>query len=186
MQDDSALARVTRVYRARNADATRALYADLAALGPAGEIAVNLCRAMKNSGMAKGYRRRSATAAAYDTKGWAMRNLAELLPAHAARLGLTWGWGVDPAQSYHRIVLYVDLPTGQVSFHTDLRLAGPDHAAGWDGVRDAGPDRLCAWMAALLSTGSAVPSTEPAPASTPIPAAPPPAAAARPVQTTLF
>lgn len=159
------LADVVAVYRGSNGEATRALYARLEQLGPAGAIAVHLLRACKTSERAKRYRGRSYKGAAYDTKNWALDNLAELLGRHAAGAGVTgWGWAVDPAQAVHRFVLYVELPTGQVSFHSATRGAGPDYAGRWDGVRGVAADRIVRWAAGLLQgtpieaiEGSAIP-----------------------------
>lgn len=145
------LIHVVKVYEGSNGDATRALYDRLTALGPAGVIATNLFRACKTSERAKGYRRSSHRGASYDVKQWAMGNLATALTEHAAALGITWGWANDPQQAYHAIVLYVDLPTGQVSFHTNVRGVGPDYTKPWDGVRHVAPDRICRWCARLLN-----------------------------------
>jgi hypothetical protein len=48
---------------------------------------------------------------------------------------LHWGWRVDPDQSFACYVLYIDLPNGQVSFHSPARYAGPDYDGDWDGDR---------------------------------------------------
>lgn len=67
---------------------------------------------------------------------------------HLAELGeLGWGWKQDPAQEFHNWVLYVDLPNGQVSFHTAARGEGPDYAGDWDRVRDMSPTRICRFVA---------------------------------------
>lgn len=144
------IAGVLRIYMGSNGDDTKALYNRLETLGPVGAIATNLIRATKNSERAKGYRRGSSTGAAYQTKSWAMSNLCELLGKHGEQLGVRWGWGEDAKQSYHRHVLYVDIPTGQVSFHTDVRGPGPDYPGAWDGKPGQGPDRICRWAARLL------------------------------------
>lgn len=142
---------VLQVYQGSDGDATTALYRRLEALGPAGAVAMNLFRAQKNSTRAKAYRRRSHKGAAYDRKQWAMGNLVEILQQHAEALGLRWGWKFDPTQEYHQALLYVDIPTGQCSFHTAARGGGPDYPGNWDGVRDAVPGRICSWCARLLS-----------------------------------
>jgi len=138
---------VMQVYAGVNGDATRRLYALLEERGPIGHVAVNLFRCHKNSSRAKVYRRSSSRGAAYDTKQWAMSNLCRLLGEHAAALGIAWGWREDPKQEVHRWVLYVELPTGQVSFHTDVRGDGPDYAGEWDGVKEVGHDRICRFIA---------------------------------------
>lgn len=143
------LAEVLGIYQGSNGDATMELYARLAALGPIGKIAVNLFRAQKASERAKVYRRGYARVA-YDKKQWAIDNLCRALDAHAVALGIEWGWGEDAKQPIHRFVLYVELPTGQVSFHTSARSAGPDHMHGWDERPGMGPERICRWAASLL------------------------------------
>lgn len=148
---DATLTEVLRVYHGSDGDATTALYERLWRLGPAGAIAVNLFRACKNSARAKVYRGGGYRGAAYDRKQWAMDNLDKTLWQHAGALDLRWGWGEDEKQTYHRWVLYVDLPTGQVSFHTKDRGTGPDYPAKWDGAVDASAGRICRWCAQLLS-----------------------------------
>lgn len=145
------IADVLRVYLGSDGDATKALYAQLETLGPVGVIAVNLFRAQKNSERAKVYRGGGYRGMAYDRKQWAMDNLAAALAAHAEGAGIGWGWGDDPAQPMHRAVLYVDLPTGQVSFHTAARGTGPDYPGAWDGMPGQSPDRICRWVARLFA-----------------------------------
>jgi hypothetical protein len=141
---------VYRVYKGSDGDATLALYKRLEALGSPGVLAVNLFRAQKNSERAKAYRGRGYKGAAYDRKQWSIDNLCKVLAADAEPFGIAWGWGHDPKQPVHCWVLYVELPTGQVSFHTEARGAGPDHAEPWDGVPGQGPDRICRWVTRLL------------------------------------
>lgn len=148
--------RVVSVYAGSNGDATKALYQELTALGPAGVIATNLFRAQKTSSRAKVYRRSAHKQSSYDTKQWSMGQLADAMHYHADDLGLAWGWAVDPEQAHHNIVLYIDLPTGQVSFHTDTRGVGPDYHGRWDGMRDVAADRICRWCARLLAVPLAI------------------------------
>jgi hypothetical protein len=147
--------RLYRVYLGSDGDATKALYAELEALGPAGIVAVNLFRAAKNSERAKKYRGGGYRGAAYDRKQWAMDNLCGALTEHANRLNIPFGWGEDPEQPFHNQVLYVELPSGQVSFHTAVRGKGPTHDREWDGVKGVGPDRVIRWIARLLDDASA-------------------------------
>jgi hypothetical protein len=135
------------VFAGSNADETKALYDDLETLGPVGIIALNLFRACKCSGRAKLYHRRAHKTEAYARKQWSMDNLAKVLDQHPL---FTWGWKEDPKQDYHRWVLYCDIPTGQVSFHTAHRGIGPDYPVDWDGVADASRIRICTWCQALL------------------------------------
>lgn len=155
----SATTRVRIVYMGSDGDATKALYDELEKLGPMGIVAINLFRAQKNSERAKKYRggirgQGSFKDMAYARKQWAMENLARTLTQHAQGCGITWGWGVDEKQEFHRQVLYVDLPPGQVSFHTERRGLGPDYPGKWDGVRDASPTRVCNFVASVLEPAS--------------------------------
>jgi len=158
MVNGELLARVMRVYEGSDGDATVALYAELGPLGPVGVVAVNVFRAQKASERAKRYRGgrggRSYRSQAYEKKQWSMENLAKALLEHAGVLGIRWGWAVDQVsdalESPHRHVLYVDLPTGQISWHTASRSVGPDYPLAWDGARGTAPARICAWVAQLL------------------------------------
>lgn len=151
---------VLRIYEGSDGAATLRLYAQLEALGPAGEVALNLFRAQKASARAKVYRgglpgRGSYRGIAYERKQWAMDNVCRALAAHAAILGLRWGWQLDPAQEFHQWVLYVDLPTGQVSFHTAARGLGPEYSGEWDGIPNRSPDRVVRFAAFLLAGAEA-------------------------------
>lgn len=142
------------VYRKSDGAMTRAFYADLERLGPAGVVALNLFRAQKCSDRAKKYRggipgKGSYRDMAYQRKNWSMDNLCQVLIEHGAALGIRHGWKIDPQRSFHKWVLYVDLPTGQVSFHAERRGAGPDYAGEWDGVR-ASAERIIAFCNATI------------------------------------
>lgn len=141
---------IIRIYQGSNGDATKALYAELEKLGPVGLIALNLFRACKASERAKVYRRRNYKGAAYDKKEWSMGNLCDTLEHCAEADGIRWGWRADVGTPGFPNVLYVDLPTGQVSFHTAVRGAGPDYHGEWDGQRGVAPNRICRWCAKLL------------------------------------
>lgn len=146
----SSLDEVRAIYDGSNGEATKALYVRLEALGPIGVVAVNLFRAQKNSERAKVYRGRGHRSAAYDTKQWAMMNLCNTLLHEGTAAGFAWGWGIDDEQPVHRHVLYVELPTGQVSFHTDHRGSGPDQPHPFDGQHGRSPWRIVQWVAQLL------------------------------------
>jgi hypothetical protein len=155
MTGSAHLVDITRIYQGSDGDATRALYARLEALGPAGACAVNLFRAQKSSERAKVYRggargKGSYRGMAYDRKQWAIDNLGAALTEHAEALGIGWGWGLDKAQPVHCWVIYIDLPTGQVSFHATSRGIGPSYAGEWDGVPGHSPDRILRFVARLL------------------------------------
>ena len=136
---------ILAVYDGSDGEATSALYRRLEALGPAGVIAMNIFRAHKSSARAKLYSRRYK-GAAYGKKDYSLGLLCSALGRHAEALGIRWGWAVDAKQEVHKHVLYVDLPTGQVSFHTEHRLEGPDYTGEWDGA----PVRIARYAAGLL------------------------------------
>lgn len=149
------LAGIVKVYDGSDGEATKALYDRLQSLGPLGIVATNVFRANKNSARAKVYRggirgKGSYRGMAYDRKQWAIGNLCTVLGEHAAACEIAWGWGRDDATVKYPHVLYVDLPTGQVSFHSDARLDGPDYLGEWDGIRGMSVDRICRWAAQLL------------------------------------
>lgn len=150
-----ALSDIMTIYAGSDGDATKALYQQLQLAGPKGLVAIDLFRACKASERAKVYRggqrgRGSFRRMAYEKKSWAIENLAANLSDRAADLGIVWGWGIDPAQEFHRDVLYIDLPTGQVSFHTHPRGKGPDYAGAWDGTRGVAPTRICRYCVQAL------------------------------------
>jgi hypothetical protein len=143
------------VYYGSCGENTKHLYALLEGKGLAGVVALNLFRACKNSARAKIYRggirgQGSYKSKAYDRKQWAMRNLCKVLTEHAGDLGIQWGWKQDPAQEYHKWVLYVAIPTGQVSFHTSERGTGPDYAGDWDGEHQSA-ERIIEWVDNILT-----------------------------------
>lgn len=80
-----------------------------------------------------------------------MLNLVTVLTLHASRLGMRWGWKEDPTREFHRWVLYVDLPTGQVSFHAQTRNGGPDYTGDWDGVPGQSPQRIIRFVADIVA-----------------------------------
>lgn len=145
--------RILEVYTASDAEATRELYAELMEHGSAGELAVNLLRASKKSERAKVYRGQRYRSASYDGKQWAMGEICRVLTAHPELA--RWGWGVDEKQSFHNQVLYIDLPTGQVSFHTAARGPGPDYPGKWDGAPNRSASRICGYAAQILARETA-------------------------------
>lgn len=145
----SSLARVMQVYQASSADDTRRLYLELTKMSPAGELASNLMRACKKSERAKVYRQRAHTASSYDGKAWAMGEICRLLLRYPTLVS-AWGWGLDDKQPLHKHVLYVELPQGQVSFHTDSRGLGPDYGKPWDGKTGMSAQRACTFAASVL------------------------------------
>jgi hypothetical protein len=136
------------VFKQNDGEVTKAYYAELNALGPAGQVAVALFRAQKRSSAAKTYRRGRWRGAAYDVKAWSMSEAVRLLTAHGRSLGIRWGWKEDPSVLFGNDpawVLYCDLPTGQVSFHNPTCGAGPVYVGEWDGERGASVARICKW-----------------------------------------
>ncbi len=130
--------RAVEVYEGSDGAATKRFYADLETRGPLGLIAVNLFRAQKCSARAKKYRGGvrgvgSYRGMAYERKSWSVSNLCQILAEHGPTVGITFGWGLDLRQEFNRYVLYVDLPQGQVSFHSPSRGKGPDYQGQWDG-----------------------------------------------------
>lgn len=151
-----ALSDIMTIYAGSDGDATKALYQQLQLAGPRGLVAIDLFRACKASERAKAYRggqrgRGSFRRMAYEKKSWAIENLAANLSDRAADLGIVWGWGIDPSQDYHRDVLYIDLPAGQVSFHTAPRSKGPDYPGEWDGARGQASMRICQFCLQTLA-----------------------------------
>lgn len=138
------------IYGGSDGKATQALYDRLETMGPSGQIALNAFRAQKTSLRAKSYRRRFK-GASYDRKQWSMSNLAQLLSEHGESLGIRWGWAEDPETPVYSWILYIDLPTGQISFHTAERGRGPDYPGPWDGVKNQGGWRVCHWIADLFA-----------------------------------
>jgi hypothetical protein len=159
----SSLIEILRVFEGSDGEATRALYGRLEGHGPIGQVAMNLFRACKTSQRAKAYRGRRYRGAAYDTKQYSLDLLCAHLVDHAAAIGVSsWAWGLDPEQPVHRDVLYIDLPTGQVSFHTGQRGRGPDYPGAWDGVRDGKAHRVRRGTAGILDgrAGAAIARAE--------------------------
>lgn len=126
------------VYNGSDGELTKRYYAALEQRGPVGIACVNLFRAQKYSTRAKVYRGGvrglgSFKRMAYKRKGWAIQNLCDVLTQHAAHLHISFGWKQDERESFASWIIYVDLPNGQVSFHSPSRYAGPDYPGKWDG-----------------------------------------------------
>jgi len=143
------MSRAQLIYNGSDGAATTSYYNELSKRGPLGLVAINLFRASKCSARAKVYRggvrgMGSFRSMAYERKNWSMNQLVAVLAKHASTLGITYGWKYDPAQPVHSWVLYVDLPQGQVSFHTGHRGEGPNYAGKWDGSH-ASADRIIAF-----------------------------------------
>ncbi|OGF05223.1 MAG: hypothetical protein A2W00_04560 [Candidatus Eisenbacteria bacterium RBG_16_71_46] len=142
------------VYDGSDGDLTLRFYAELTQHGLLGKIAVCLFRAQKCSARAKVYRggirgKGSYRSMAYDRKGWSLSILCLFLCEHGAELGIRFGWGRDDSQPLNSWVLYVDLPQGQVSFHSPTRMQGPDYPGVWDG-QQASEERIIAFAQTVL------------------------------------
>lgn len=143
-------------YEATDYSETRSYLRALANAGRLGRIAAALFAAMRASTDAKTERRLAkgdplaeitVSRAGYARKRLAMQKVCELLAHNAA--GLAWGWGNDRRQADCPFVLFVDLPQGQVSFHTPEKLMGPEYAGRWDRACQ-NRERVLAFCDALL------------------------------------
>lgn len=125
---------VSRAYWGSDGALTLQAFAALLACGYNGELACLLFRAMKASTRAKVYRggngKDSYRKLSYDRKGESLALLCEFLTGCSADC---WGWKMDhSAQHNNRWVLYVELPNGQVSFHSEKRYSGPEFKGEWN------------------------------------------------------
>lgn len=137
------------VFNQNDGDVTKAYYKDMNAIGPMGELAVALFRAQKRSTAAKRYRRGKFRHLAYDVKNWSLSEICRVLIEHT--IDLKWGWKRDPATPGFEWVLYVDLPNGQVSFHSANRLQGPDYEGMFDGAYTS-QKRICEFCNSIAHT----------------------------------
>ena len=130
---------IKQAYQGSNAGASKSICSRLEKKGQLGRIAAELFRIQKASSRAKDYRggvstsgySRSYRDLAYDRKNLILRRLCDLL--YSENCGLCWGWGMDTGQRFAKHVLYLDLPQGQVSFHSTERYLGDNYAGIWDG-----------------------------------------------------
>ncbi len=142
-----------RAFFGSDATVTRRLHRRLESLGHEGQIAAQLLRAQKASSRAKRYGSagrgggNSYSDLSYERKGESIAKLCDLLTENSC--GLRWGWARDPDKPQAEWVLYVDLPVGQVSFHSLARGIGPDYVTGWDNQRKS-EERIIAYCDLLL------------------------------------
>jgi hypothetical protein len=118
------------VFEQKDGIVTQSFYNSLNTIGPMGRLATALFRAQKRSSAAKSYKRGKFRHAAYDVKNWSLGEVCRLLSSETRTI--TWGWKRDPKTPGYEWVLYVELPEGQVSFHSPERGAGPDYLGEWD------------------------------------------------------
>ena len=142
---------VLRAFVGSDGELTKRVTAHLRTLGEPGQLASWLFTIQKSSSRAKVYRRRRHKGASYGRKDWAICQLTALLAAWPD--APTWGWGIDELTFGYPHVLYIDLPTGQVSFHTSTRHDGPAYPGTWDGQADASAQRIITYAANLVAAG---------------------------------
>lgn len=152
-----------QVFHQSDGEVTKAYYAEMNARGLEGQLAVALFRAQKRSTAAKKYRRGVWRRDAYDVKNWSLSEVCRILTAMDDRLAAPrWGWKRDPNTPGFEWVLYVDLPTGQCSFHSADRLNGPNYPGEWDSGH--GSERhICEYCDRIAETRVAVSSVVNAP-----------------------
>jgi hypothetical protein len=123
---------------------TRKFLSHLEKQGHEGRIAAALFRSQKASSKATHYSGgiersngefHSFRTLSYDKKCRSLEKLCSLLLVDSA--GIAWGWGRDDETPHAPHVLYLDLSTGQVRFHSKERHAGPDYPGQSDGERAA-------------------------------------------------
>ncbi len=119
------------VFNQNDGEVTKAYYATMNGKGYQGMLAVALFRAQKRSTAAKKYRGRQYKNAAYDVKKWSIDQVCGVLLSWLGFESITWGWGRDHKAPGFTWVLYVDLPTGQCSFHSRERGKGPAYNGHW-------------------------------------------------------
>ncbi len=152
------------VYKGSDGELTKRYYAELEKCGPIGLVALHLFRAQKASERAKLYRggvrgQGSFRSMAYDKKTWSMQNLCKALAQHGDALGIRYGWKEDLNTVFDNRaswVLYVDLPQGQVSFHSPSRGIGPNYPGDWDGQRGMSVQRIVDFCESLFARSQAV------------------------------
>lgn len=139
---ESRMSLSSSVFQGSDSACTRKFLTHLEKQGQPGRIAAALFRAQKASSKAKLYSGgiersngefQSFRTLSYEKKSRSLKELCSLLLIDSA--GIEWGWGRDDENARAPHVLYVDLPSGQVRFHTAERFAGPDYPAAQDGER---------------------------------------------------
>ncbi len=124
-------------FDSRDPSVTVSFQSSLLSRGVTGQLAFGLFRAQKRSTVAKKQRRGTYRRGAYDGKNEALKYVDSLLQIHARNLDVTWGWGIDRGQEFHNKVLYVDLPTGQCSFHSESPASATVYPKQWDKNSDS-------------------------------------------------
>ena len=146
-----------QVYYGSNSGATQALYHRLEQKGSIGVLAANLMRVQKSSSRAKVYRghithhdgqQSSFRSLAYERKNQCLMAVCDVLMLN--NCGLLWGWKQDPRQEFATHVVYIDLPQGQVSFHSTERYRGPDYQGESDGDHKS-EERILAFCDSVMA-----------------------------------
>ena len=130
---------IRQAYNGSNSGASKSVCSQLEKKGRLGRIAAELFRIQKTSSRAKKYRggvstdvySRSYRGLAYERKDKVLDRLCDILYNDAC--GLTWGWARDNSQLAAKYFLYIELPQGQISFHSRDRYVGDNYSGGWDG-----------------------------------------------------
>ncbi len=136
------------IFEQRNGEVTKAYYHVLCARGLMGELAVALFRAQKRSEAAKSYRPGRFRRDSCEVKNWSLGEVCRVLSAPGVP-AFSWGWKHDPKTPGYEWVLYVDLPSGQVSFHNNGRGVGPDYTGEYDRQK-LSRERILAFCDAVL------------------------------------
>jgi hypothetical protein len=143
------------VYQTSDGSVTRRFYRALKERGPWGDVAAALFKAQKASKRAKKYGPVAGVAGSsyrdlsYQRKAEALAHLCTLLEAKIP--DWAWGWKEDGASGLPPWVLYVEIPQGQVSFHSNERFSGPDYKGKWDGMRGYSEERIILFCDFILS-----------------------------------
>jgi len=138
---------VKEIYYGSNGGQTRSLFTKLKKQhGQIGEVAILLFKAQKASMRAKesfGKYRRYA----YERKGVAISQLCRSLEKQS---DIVWGWREDIDEPYAKWVLYLDLPTGQSSFHNTYRVGNNEYWTPWNGGGNSSIDNIIDWLDLLM------------------------------------
>lgn len=154
------------VFQGCDSARTRKYLHHLEKQGQPGRIAASLFRSQKASSRAKVYAGgiirsdggfSSFRSLSFEKNSQSLQVLASLLREDSA--GIRWGWGHDEETPHAPHVLYLDLPSGQVSFHSQERFAGPHYPGNWDGER-ASESRIIAYCD-LFTDGLVLPAELP-------------------------
>lgn len=139
-------AEVREIFFGSDGERSKALYSQLERIGPHGRIAALCLRAQKASDKANFYIFREYKRIAYERQNEALIALVDTL--NQSSIIRTWGWGRDEA-GYHKWVLYVDLPQGQVSWHNESKIGDRDYPNQSDGT-GLSQERILAFAATQI------------------------------------